>query len=122
MEFQIGQRVRIIERIDIVEGKFGVIKGLHGDQPLFAVELEGDFGGHDCKGIVPSGKGWWVCYDEIEPASALSELTAADRRAGWTKLMSGEMLNAPVSLLESAEDAADLAAIREAIDRIGGRG
>ena len=54
--------------------------------------------------------------------SALNELTAADRRAGWVKLMSGELLNAPVSLLESAEDAADLAAIREAIDRIGGRG
>ena len=54
--------------------------------------------------------------------SVLKELTAADRRAGWAKLMSGELLNAPLCLLDSAEDAADLAAIREAIDRIGGRG
>ena len=54
--------------------------------------------------------------------SVLKELTAADRRAGWVKLMSGELLNAPLILLENAEDAADLAAIREAIDRIGGRG
>ena len=54
--------------------------------------------------------------------SVLKELTPADRRAAWLKLMAGELLNAPLSLLESAEDAADVAAIREALDRIGGRG
>lgn len=54
--------------------------------------------------------------------SVLNELTPADRRAGWVKLMVGELLNAPAFLAENAEDAADLAAIREAIDRIGGRG
>lgn len=54
--------------------------------------------------------------------SALNELTPADRRAGWVKLMVGELLNAPAFLAENADDAADLAAIREALDRIGGRG
>ena len=54
--------------------------------------------------------------------SVLNELTPADRRAGWVKLMVGELLNAPAFLAENADDAADLAAIREALDRIGGRG
>ena len=68
-------------------------------------------------------KCWWVADDELalESPSALSELTPADRRAGWVKLLSGELLNAPASLADNAEDAADLDAIREAIDRIGGR-
>ena len=54
--------------------------------------------------------------------SVLNELTPADRRAGGVKLMVGELLNAPAFLADNAEDAADLDAIREAIDRIGGRG
>ena len=66
---------------------------------------------------------WFSNEDlSLETPSALSELTPADRRAGWVKLMSGELLNAPASLADNADDAADLAAIREAIDRIGGRG
>ena len=52
--------------------------------------------------------------------SVLNELTPADRRAGGVKLMVGELLNAPAFLADNAEDAADLDAIREAIDRIGG--
>ena len=70
------------------------------------------------------GKCWWIdgAAYQAETPSILSELTPADRRAGWLKLMNSELLNAPVLLLENAEDAADLAAIREALDRIGGRG
>ena len=52
----------------------------------------------------------------------LEELTTADRKAAWLKLMRHELQNAPLSLMETnANYHRDYLAIREALDRIEAR-
>ena len=69
--FAIGQRVKVNTYDLPSETEFtGTIRILpdEGKSMLIQVELDQEFNGaHDCAGKVPSGNGWNVLADELEP-------------------------------------------------------
>lgn len=66
----VGTRVKVVGSgrftgVDAL-GLSGVIR--HDTGYLAAVELDHDFsGGHDCGGLLDSGRGQWVDYDNLIP-------------------------------------------------------
>lgn len=71
MEFHVGDMVELI--VDHPDGNTHLYAGDVGrvcdiDDSRIAIEfdtLEGIGTGHTAAGIIPSGNGWWVDYDEI---------------------------------------------------------
>jgi hypothetical protein len=67
--WKIGDRVKVVEALDLAGPRTGTIRFFDKRNGTYAVEIDdladAPFGGHSCTGHVKNDKGWWVHSDGL---------------------------------------------------------